>query len=1289
LNLLIHVNGNGIYNTSHPPLERLVGQLEVEAPCPYNSIPYDYRMSQMATEGALGIVPSLAPKIMLNEDGVNITLSDNTAMFGKWWYMYAAQKPFKETPAIHNYAATNIIARHMGPEFVIHGAKLYKPWNPVTTEITLVISEWFSDRSAHLLGGLDGKDHPFSEIVIMLPPDIMAKEEYNETVVPVRAQHRSAPDFMDLCEAEVTTKWFMITNSYHHVASHVDLMFTPGEGYPVTPYTPATYPFCFKFPYCKETILLAQRISKTHDKVVQDFDIMFHTEDRNNFCDEWISNYGPDGTDLYKKDKRALKRKNFIGPKGPTGSSYVAFLKVNGKDKQYKFTDRSLYGARAPFIKIFAKEEQMDSLTPDELAKRVGVSGFDNSTNCDCSTLESRGDCEGSSLGCAWRPLFESCHPPMMIDNGVPICPSTDSPTMAPTAEIDYGEDTMEPTIMPTRKPIADPWFSSLFKTREHERAANDQHESRESGGDEPEPENIAPTPRITEESQTSLPTSFALKEREHDEANETIAEDGRRKLMAVDNSPLSQHMVVDSSQMLQSQTSQRRRLEDIFAPEDFTASYSASPPQPQHHQTMNEIHFKSNSTSSEIAVMPVVQTTSLPSTTPTDTLSITTSYLKEIASPVSLTLPPPASCPSWGPSIVPKNPGDITVSTAHVHDEVLPHANKISVTDLSEDTTNLASKKMIHPEVSIPDSLYLHQSVLDFNFSSDLYLNTSENDSTKDLDLLSTDEPVNYGDKHPFENSWNFEREIVDLYKPLRLTFVTSKLNINKYNGHAAQSEKLAETWSKSALPGSFSHLNELRQVRIEVLNNFILPSVSSLWSDVLSVIPVVGNLYPRRRKCDDVDIPVEYQINGFPNSDIAVIVNEGNEMLLCFDGSFSQSLVSNVCNNDQFMRPTIASLALCLENIEVSTNKGNGTKYVKDDEIRRHTDAIANEIGRILGVTPHMLQHYRNADTGIEWGSEIMEVKCIDGSLQTMALSNIVQTGYDDLSGDSFFYINSPTVLQIIRNHFDCQTAKGARLDNDPFNGGISCFGDLYWDDRFYFGENFSVSGPNSGINSPFQITTLTLALLQDTGWYKADFSKSTSIAFGRGAGCGFLQGECVHDGNVPDYSKGFFCSSDSTTKETAGGCDFMHMGKANCDIATDDDPNSYCPMKTVDISSCSSFTQEKENGEVYGETSMCFETSDHMDGAVCLESYCNDADGSIDVMFKEKLYKCDYDGQMIDIGNAFKIECPRLSVVCRDTICPANCSGKGLCDYCMETPQCICDEEYDTTPGCWGTG
>lgn len=121
-------------------MERLVGQLEVEAPCPYNSIPYDYRMSQMWVEGTLEIVPTLAPRIMLNEEGENITLSNNTAMFMKWADMYKDEDPFKYTNVIHNYAATNLIPRHLGPEYIIHGAKLYSPWDPVKTGITLVVS---------------------------------------------------------------------------------------------------------------------------------------------------------------------------------------------------------------------------------------------------------------------------------------------------------------------------------------------------------------------------------------------------------------------------------------------------------------------------------------------------------------------------------------------------------------------------------------------------------------------------------------------------------------------------------------------------------------------------------------------------------------------------------------------------------------------------------------------------------------------------------------------------------------------------------------------------------------------------------------------------------------------------------------------------------------------------------------------------------------------------------------------------------------------------------------------
>ena len=473
ISLLHHTNGNAIYNTSHPLLERLVGQLEVEAPCPYNSIPYDYRMSQMWVEGTLGIVPELAPKIMLNEEGENITLSNNIEMFKKWADIWDKEDPFKYTPVIHNYAATNLIPRHLGPEYIIHGAKLYSPWDPTKTEVTLVVSEWFFDRSLHLIKNLDEKDHPFSEVVVMVPPVAGHHDDYEEmSDVPIRTQHRGAPDFMDLCEADVKTEWFMITNSYHHVARHVDLMFTPGTFKPVIPFTPATYAFCFKYPYCKETVNLAQRINPGLDKVIQDMDMLYNTQSRNAFCEQWKKENGEEGEDLYKNQQRRLMfRKKIIGPPGPTGTGYYAWLVKNDKDGMYKMTDRSLYGARPPFVKIFGKEEKLDGMSEDELAKRVGMTLLDNSTDCNCGAFETEVDCEDSGIGCIWRPLFESCHPPELLDGSEPICATTEAPTMTPTQALPL-EDTESPTSAPSSQetlPDPDPWYTSMFKTREHD----------------------------------------------------------------------------------------------------------------------------------------------------------------------------------------------------------------------------------------------------------------------------------------------------------------------------------------------------------------------------------------------------------------------------------------------------------------------------------------------------------------------------------------------------------------------------------------------------------------------------------------------------------------------------------------------------------------------------------------------------------------------------------------------------------------------------------------------------
>lgn len=88
---------------------------------------------------------------------------------------------------------------------------------------------------------------------------------------------------------------------------------------------------------------------------------------------------------------------------------------------------------------------------------------------------------------------------------------------------------------------------------------------------------------------------------------------------------------------------------------------------------------------------------------------------------------------------------------------------------------------------------------------------------------------------------------------------------------------------------------------------------------------------------------------------------------------------------------------------------------------------------------------------------------------------------------------------------------------------------------------------------------ITPLTLAVLEDSGWYKANYTLSSSRSFGFGAGCDFLTKPCIVDGEIPEYSSGFFCNEtipfingepDSVTIQF--GCDVDYVKKAVCDLA-----------------------------------------------------------------------------------------------------------------------------------------
>ena len=57
---------------------------------------------------------------------------------------------------------------------------------------------------------------------------------------------------------------------------------------------------------------------------------------------------------------------------------------------------------------------------------------------------------------------------------------------------------------------------------------------------------------------------------------------------------------------------------------------------------------------------------------------------------------------------------------------------------------------------------------------------------------------------------------------------------------------------------------------------------------------------------------------------------------------------------------------------------------------------------------------------------------------------------------------------------------------------------------------------------------LSPMTLALFQDSGWYKADFSVAIESPFGKNRGCDFVYKDCIQNGEVPEWSQGTFCNT-----------------------------------------------------------------------------------------------------------------------------------------------------------------
>lgn len=96
----------------------------------------------------------------------------------------------------------------------------------------------------------------------------------------------------------------------------------------------------------------------------------------------------------------------------------------------------------------------------------------------------------------------------------------------------------------------------------------------------------------------------------------------------------------------------------------------------------------------------------------------------------------------------------------------------------------------------------------------------------------------------------------------------------------------------------------------------------------------------------------------------------------------------------------------------------------------------------------------------------------------------------------------IVTPRVVEEVRKQFNCSLLEGAELEDQGGDGTVL----THWEKRLF--ENEAMTGTHT--QNPVY-SRITLALMEDTGWYLPNYDMSQSLKWGHNLGCNFAMKSC----------------------------------------------------------------------------------------------------------------------------------------------------------------------------------
>ena len=225
--------------------------------------------------------------------------------------------------------------------------------------------------------------------------------------------------------------------------------------------------------------------------------------------------------------------------------------------------------------------------------------------------------------------------------------------------------------------------------------------------------------------------------------------------------------------------------------------------------------------------------------------------------------------------------------------------------------------------------------------------------------------------------------------------------------------------------------------------------------------------------------------------NSDFLIIVKFDTEHY--FPQGVLASAVPEYLDSDTY-RPLIGLLTISTETSFFT--KRRVTEYF--------SEVLLHELTHALGFLDSMFQYFPNGR---------------DGTLTKTTLRGVERT-----------IVKTPKVIEVAKKYFNCENIKGVELEDQGGQGSTLS----HWEQRVLLGDYMGAVI----YQEEMAVSELTLALLEDTGWYKANYYTGGLMRFGKNKGCDFIENDCLDSYYITQFPNEFFDLSEQYSPSCSAG-------------------------------------------------------------------------------------------------------------------------------------------------------